>query len=198
MTTFVASTTPGPREPVGDRNLVVMPASLSRWVCYGSPTVATVIVSDETIKNLIEAHASMAAWYYQMSDALRTAGATATPPSDAQRQAYVAQIGHHYPELSAVAAQVTAPRPFIPPPAIPAPAVVMENEGITVSAPPKDHIASPEFVPGPAPAPAPAAPAPVATDAAAAAHDGDDPPKSSAVPPPPPMIVDPTKVKYEE
>jgi hypothetical protein len=173
--------------------------------------VATVIVSDETIKNLIEAHASMAAWYYQMSSALQDAGATAEAPTEEQRKAFVAQFAQHFPELSGVAEQVTSPRPYIPPPAIPAPATVMENEGVTVPEPPKDHIAAPEYVASeepPPPAPAPAATA--ASDVSPASpgeppkgegEPEDGPPKStstSGAPPPPPPMVDPSKVKYEE
>ncbi len=168
------------------------PARL-RVFCYGADAVANVIVSDESIKSLIEAHASMAAWYYQMADALRAAGAHATPPSEAQRQAYVAQLAHHFPELSAVAKAITHPRPYIPPPAIPAPATVVENEGIMIPEAPTGHIATPERVAGPEPAP-PAAPPPPAPPE----HPDSAPPLSTGAPPPPPLIVDPTKVKYED
>lgn len=161
-------------------------------VWYG-PAVATVIVSDETIMNLIEAHASMAAWYYQMSDALRQAGATPTPPTDEQRKAYVAQVAHHFPELGAVARSITAPRPYVPPPAIPAPTHVVENEGVITPAPPENHIAAPAMIPtAAAPEPVPVA------EAAAATAPESSPPMSSAAPPPPPPIVDPSKVKYDE
>lgn len=168
--------------------------ALGAVVWYGLD-VATVIVSDETIMNLIEAHASMAAWYYQMSDALRQAGATATPPTDEQRKAYVDQLAHHFPELSAVARSITVARPYVPPPAIPAPTQVVENEGVTTPAPPENHIAAPAMIA--TASPEPPAPTPAA-EAAAAAHDPAPPMSGGAAPPPPPIIVDPSKVKYDE
>jgi hypothetical protein len=77
----------------------------------------TVILSEETAQNLIEAHASLAAWYYQLSDALRRAGAPVEAPSEEQRRAFVTQLATHFPELAAVARAITAPRPYLPPPA---------------------------------------------------------------------------------
>jgi hypothetical protein len=153
--------------------------------------VATVILSDETVKHLLEAHASMAAWYYQMADALRRANAGVEPPSEAQRRAFVVQLGQHFPELGQVAQKLTNPRPYVPPPAMPAPASVMENEGVTVPAPPPDHIATPERIPtaGQRAAPPPSAPPP--------STPPDPGAQGSVLPPPPPMIVDPTKVRYE-
>lgn len=158
----------------------------------GSVVAKTVILSDETVRSLIEAHASLAAWYYQMSDALRQAGAGVEPPTDDQRRAFVTQLGQHFPELAAAAAAVTAPRPYVPPPVVPAPANVVENEGVEVSEPPKDWQATPARVAGEepqiseAPAELPSAQRPTSE---APASGGD-------IPPPPP-IVDPTKVKYE-
>ena len=98
----------------------------------------TVIVSDETVRQMIEAYASMAAWFYQMSEVLRSAGMGVEPPSDAQRRAYVAQAASLFPEVGAVAITITAPRPYLPPPAIAAPTTVMENEGVEIKAPPPD------------------------------------------------------------
>ena len=146
----------------------------------------TVIVSDETIRQLLEAHASLAAWYYQMAAALRDAGLGVEPPSDEQRRAFVKQAAQHFPEVAAVAQTLEHPRPYVPPPVIPAPASVTENEGISTPAPPKDHVAAPNMIaqPEPDPPPAPAAPA------------APEPAPASEVPPPPP-IVDPSKVKYD-
>jgi hypothetical protein len=166
---------------------------------YDHVVAKTVILSEETVRSLIEAHASLAAWYYQMSEALRQAGAGVEPPTDEQRKAFVAQMGQHFPELAGATAEVTAPRPYVPPPVVPAPAKVVENEGVTVPEPPKDYQATPPPVAGagggdktepaddtpaavglpPGEAPAPEAPA-----------------SSEDVPAPPPM-VDPSKVKYE-
>lgn len=158
----------------------------------GSDVAKTVILSDETVRSLIEAHASLAAWYYQMSDALRQAGAGVEPPTEEQRRAFVAQLGQHFPELAAAAAEVTAPRAYVPPPVVPAPTKVVENEGVQVSEPPKDWQATPARVPGEEPK---------ISEAPAELPTGSKPtseaPASGGVVPPPPPIVDPTKVKYE-
>jgi len=146
----------------------------------------TVIVSDETIRRLIEAPASMAAWYYQMSDALRNAGAGVAPPSDAMRKAYVAAFAQHFPELAHVAQTISEPQAYVPPPAVPIPAQVVENEGIVVAPPPDDHLATPDMIAGAEPAPAPPPAAPEQPQQAPAAEL-----------PAPPAIVDPTKVKYD-
>lgn len=141
----------------------------------------TVIVSESTIVHLVEAYASMAAWYYQMSAVLRDVGAGVHPPTDAQRAAYAQQMALHFPEVAHVAKGVTAPRPYVPPPVVEAPAEVKENEGVEISKPPADHLETPAMIPqepGPEPAPDPA-------------------PAPSDVPAPPPM-VDPSKVKYDD
>ena len=112
------------------------------------------------------------------------------PPTDDQRRAFVQQLGQHFPELAAAAADVTAPRPYVPPPVVPAPAKVVENEGVKVAAPPKNWQATPAMVPGEEPA----APSPPADQGASSASEA--PASGGDVPPPPPM-VDPSKVKYE-
>lgn len=152
----------------------------------------TVILSDETVRNLIEAHASLAAWYYQLSAALRAAGAEVEAPTDDQRRAFVEQFAAHYPELASAAQSIETPRPYVPPPVVPAPAAVVENEGVEIKEPPKDLIAAPAPVPQPEPAPPPVAPAEPGQEA-----DGTAPSSGGAAPAPPPM-VDPSKVKYED
>jgi hypothetical protein len=152
-----------------------------------------VILSDETVKNLIEAHASLAAWYYQMADALRRANAGVEPPTEAQRRAFVLQLGAHFPEIGQVAQKLTNPRAYVPPPATPAPGSVVENEGVVAAAPPPDHIATPQHIHAPE-APPPPAQQPSQQPSQ---QQGAPSPPSSAPPPPPPMIVDPTKVRYE-
>jgi hypothetical protein len=161
------------------------------WLGYVSSVAKTVILSDETVRSLIEAHASLAAWYYQMSDALREAGAGVHAPSDDQRRAYVAQLGQTYPEIAAIAAEVTEPRAYVPPPAVPVPTTVTENAGVAVSEPPKNFQAPPAMIPGAEPGAAEPAAHPAAEQAESPAE-----PSASQVPPPP-MIVDPSKVKYE-
>ena len=151
----------------------------------GSDVAKTVILSDETVRSLIEAHASLAAWYYQMSDALRQAGAGVEPPTDDQRRAFVAQLGQHFPELAAAAAEVTAPRAYVPPPVVPAPAKVVENEGVQVSEPPKDWQATPARVAGEEPAVS-EAPAEVP---AAQRPTSEAPASGGDIPPPPPIVA---------
>ena len=133
----------------------------------------------------------MAAWYYQLSDALRAAGAEVTPPNDDQRRAFVEQFAIHYPELASVARAIESPRPYVPPPVVPAPAAVVENEGVEVTEPPKDLIATPAPVPQPEPTPPAAVPEQAQTSEATELEGG------AAAPEPPPM-VDPSKVKYED
>jgi len=141
----------------------------SAAVGYGRPVPKTLIVSRDTICSLLEAHASMAAWYYQLYNALRAAGAGAEPPDERLRLAFLQQIGTHFPDLGEVARSIDHPRPYIPPPA---------------------------FVPsageGPEPAAGDAEP-PAVPDAAPTESASTPPP--GAVPPPP--IVDPKKVRYE-
>ena len=49
-----------------------------------------IIVSEETIRDLLEAHASLCAWYYELSAGLRAANGAARTPDDATRAAFVA------------------------------------------------------------------------------------------------------------
>lgn len=139
----------------------------------------TIIVSAETARNLIEAHASLAAWYYQLSEALHGASITATPPSMAQRLAFVEQLAAQFPELGAVAAAITDPRPYVPPPVVQA-----SSAAVVPAAPPA--VSSGPQPPQPLPAEATAPPPMVPPS-------GGEP----TAPTPPPM-VDPSKVKYEE
>jgi len=75
-----------------------------------------VIVSEETIRDLLEAHASLSAWYYELWAALRAANATARTPDDAARVAFVERLAHDYPEVAAVARSIRVPRLYVPPP----------------------------------------------------------------------------------
>ena len=81
-----------------------------------------VILPEQTVRDLLEAYASLAAWYYQLWGAVRGGNGTAEPPSEQARAAFIARLAHDYPELAALAKTITAPRPFVPPPpALPAP-----------------------------------------------------------------------------
>jgi hypothetical protein len=75
-----------------------------------------VIVSEETIRDLLEAHASLSAWYYELWGALRASGGTARPPDDAARSAFVERLASDFPEVAQVARSIRIPRAFVPAP----------------------------------------------------------------------------------
>lgn len=89
-----------------------------------------VIVSEQTLQDLLEAYASLSAWYYQLWGALRAAGHTTNPPDDAARIAFLQRFAQDYPELAAVAKTIPQPRMYVPPPA-------------QVAAPPPPMVGSP-------------------------------------------------------
>ncbi len=76
----------------------------------------TIIVSEETVRDLLEAHASLSAWYYELWSSLRAANATAHTPDDAARAAFVERLAADFPELAAVAKQIRVPRMYVPAP----------------------------------------------------------------------------------
>jgi hypothetical protein len=76
----------------------------------------TVIVSEETVRDLLEAHASLSAWYYELWAGLRAANATARTPDDAARAAFVERLAADFPELASVARSIKAPRLYVPAP----------------------------------------------------------------------------------
>lgn len=82
----------------------------------GAAMARNVIVTEQTLRDLLEAHASLSAWYYELSAALRAAGGVAQSPSDAARAAFVDRIVADFPELAAVARTIKVPRMFVPPP----------------------------------------------------------------------------------
>ncbi|NUQ76120.1 MAG: hypothetical protein HUU21_21490 [Polyangiaceae bacterium] len=128
-----------------------------------------VIVSEQTVRDLLEAHASLSAWYYELWAALR-AGTAPHPPDDAARSAFVERLASDFPEIASVARSIQVPRMFVPPPpsyAVPPP--VVESP----LAPPRDE-------------PIPAA------ETSLNPHET---PENPAVAPPP--IVVPSNVKYE-
>ncbi len=76
----------------------------------------TIIVSEETVRDLLEAHASLSAWYYELWSGLRAANATARTPDDAARAAFVERLAADFPELAGVAKQIRVPRMYVPAP----------------------------------------------------------------------------------
>lgn len=126
-----------------------------------------VIVSEQTVRDLLEAHASLSAWYYELWAALR-AGTAPRPPDDAARSAFVERLASDFPEIASIARSIQVPRMFVPPPpSYDVPPVVVESP-----------IAPPPLQPSPAAVSSPAAE-----------------PAEPAVAPPP--FVVPSSVKYE-
>ena len=88
----------------------------------------TIIVSEETIRDLLEAHASLSAWYYELWAGLRAANSAAHAPDDAARAAFVERLAADFPELAAVAKQIRVPRLYVPaPPAYATPSASPSN-----------------------------------------------------------------------
>lgn len=78
-----------------------------------------IIVSEDTVRDLLEAHAALSAWYYELWAALRAANASARTPDDAARAAFVERLASDFPEVAEVARKITVPRSFVPaPPAV--------------------------------------------------------------------------------
>lgn len=107
-----------------------------------------VIVSEETLRDLLEAHASLSAWYYELSAALRAAGAAPPAPTDAKRAAFIERMATDFPEIGHIARSIKAPRMYVPPPPAFDPGAYR----------PVEHDASAP-APPPPPEPEPAAPA---------------------------------------
>lgn len=180
---------------------------------YRSQVTRTLILSHETVCQLLEAHASLAAWYYRHSDALRAAGAEAEAPDELQLRAFLEQLATGYPEVADVARSITQPRAYIPPPVFTAPPAAVPppaDAAAAVAASPPE--AAPPVAAAPPPPPPVQPPATVDPPAqvperketggsdAAASDDGVAPPPPStssdgAVAPPP--MVDPKKVRYD-
>jgi hypothetical protein len=130
-----------------------------------------IIVSEETVRDLLEAHASLSAWYYELWAALRSGNPSPRTPDDAARAAFVEPLAANFPELASVARSIKVPRMFVPSP----PRYAVSAE-------------SPEAPAGHAP-PAAETPSPSATEPG--------PPVSVKPGGAPPAFVVPSKVKYE-
>jgi hypothetical protein len=112
-----------------------------------------VIVSEETIRDLLEAHASLSAWYYELSSALRAVGAVCGAPEDAKRAAFVERMAIDFPEIGQVVRTIKVPRMYVPPP--PAVGQVVANAAVEGAPPPEP----PPEPPPPAAPPLPPMPA---------------------------------------
>jgi hypothetical protein len=147
-----------------------------------------VIISEQTVRDLLEAHASLSAWYYELWSAIR-AGTEPRPPDDAARSAFVERLAADFPEIASVVRSISVPRMFVPPPpsyAVPPP--VVDSPGAEPAAAPPPAIAEP---------PAGAAAPPPAEESTSPAQS--PPPADAAATPavaPPPFVV-PSQVKYD-
>ncbi|WP_433929637.1 hypothetical protein AB3662_38295 [Sorangium cellulosum] len=144
-----------------------------------------IIVSEDTIRDLLEAHASLSAWYYELWSALRVAKASATAPDDAARAAFVERMATSFPEVASIARSIRVPRMFVPPPpAVSVPPVAtaeaLEEAPTAVEPAPARlrELQAPRSQPGVDPA--------------------DEPPPAPSQPAivPPPLVV-PSTVKYD-
>ncbi|MBI4957847.1 MAG: hypothetical protein HY908_37930 [Myxococcales bacterium] len=132
----------------------------------------TVILSQDTLRALVEAHAALAAWYYEQSGALQRAGvAAATQPSAAERLAHLRQLAVDFPEIGGFVATLGDVPPHVPTPVVIAPVTPTENAGVAVAPPPPPPPPDPDGEAGPP----------------------STPPNSMIAPP---AFVDPHKVKY--
>ena len=146
----------------------------------------TIIVSEETIRDLLEANASLSAWYYELWAGLRAANATAHAPDDAARAAFVERLAADFPELAAVAKQIRVPRLYGPaPPAYATPS------------------ASPSNLPGALPPPPPGGSGPLSLGALPPLPVPLPLPPFDALPPPPPSeepitLMEPSQARVRE
>ena len=84
----------------------------------------TTILSTDTLSALLEAHASMAAWYYELWAAARDGRAPAMPPDEARR-AHLERVAGEFPDVAAIARSIHAPRMYVPAPPEVAPPLVV-------------------------------------------------------------------------
>ena len=106
-----------------------------------------IIVSEETLRDLLEAHASLSAWYYELLSGLRAANATARTPDDAARAAFVERLATDFPEIAAVARSIRVPRMYVP-----APPTVVAQPQPNAEGPPPSPADAPATLIEPAPA----------------------------------------------
>ncbi len=133
----------------------------------------TYILSQDTLCSLLEAHASLAAWYYQLTNALRDAEGNAQAPDEQQRLAFLSQLASQYPELAEAAQSIAQPRPYDPPPTVTVPselAIDTTDQQVAEQAPPDDKVEQTAQTPPPPPT-APH-PGPIGTKPSAGSPDG--------------------------
>lgn len=142
------------------------------------------IVSEETVRDLLEAHASLSAWYYELWAALRAGNASPRTPDDAARAAFVERLAADFPEIASVARSIRVPRMFVPPPPTYAAAPPAADADLTSTPAAAEQAQEPEPQPQQARAGQDVASAPAA-------------PAGPPLPAPPPL-VNPSQVKYDK
>lgn len=75
----------------------------------------TVILSEETLRALLEANASLCAWYHEFVRASREQTPVSTP-GDVTRKAFLDRLAVEHPELAATVSQMQVPAVYVPPP----------------------------------------------------------------------------------
>ena len=75
----------------------------------------TVIMSEDTVRALLEANASLAAWYHEFVRASREQTPVGTP-GDLTRKAFLDRLAAEHPEVASVVASMGVPPVYVPPP----------------------------------------------------------------------------------
>jgi hypothetical protein len=75
----------------------------------------TVILSEETLRALLEANASLAAWYHEFVRASREQTPVSTP-GDVTRKAFLDRLAAEHPEVAQVVSTMQVPPIYVPPP----------------------------------------------------------------------------------
>lgn len=148
------------------------------------------IVSEETVRDLLEAHASLSAWYYELWAALRAGNASPRTPDDAARAAFVERLAADFPEIASVARSIRVPRMFVPPPPTYAAAPPAADADLTSAPAAPATAATEQAQQEPEPQPQQARARPDVASAPAA-------PAGPPLPAPPPL-VNPSQVKYDK
>jgi hypothetical protein len=89
----------------------------------------TVILSEETLRALLEANASLAAWYHEFVRASREQTPVQTP-GDVTRKAFLDRLATEHPEVAALVSQMGTPSVFVPPPLAFAPTSVVHSQQV--------------------------------------------------------------------
>lgn len=75
----------------------------------------TVIMSEDTVRALLEANASLAAWYHEFVRASREQTPVSTP-GDVTRKAFLDRLAQDHPEVASVVSTMGVPPVYVPPP----------------------------------------------------------------------------------